>query len=248
VFNSQYWPDVWILISRGFVLTIVLSIAVVIGSSVIGVTLGLSSHYGRMSTKKYSLSNTLVTVFVRIFRSVPPLVLLFLLYFGIPSAFDIQFDALPAAILGISLFYGAYMIEVVRSGLESVPVGEVEACKALGLNRGQSLRFVIFPQGIRLSLPAGTGLWIGAAKDTALATGIGLFELTTAMMTVRQITLSSWNVFGVAAVLYFGLNFGFSRLGSGLERLLGEDRRIARAQGEKASRGREFAKSRKGST
>ena len=111
------------------------------------------------------------------FRGTPFLVQLFLLYFGGPYA-GLSLDALPAGLLALSVYGGAYFSEVFRAGFEAVPRGHVEAAECAGLSRGQIMRRILLPEMAVLVLPASVNLAVSLLKDTAVLSVITVPELT----------------------------------------------------------------------
>ena len=226
------------LLLKGFEYTVYLSVLTIVSSSVIGLLFGIlsSTVAGRpRRTLAGRVARRIVRVYVGVFRAIPLLVLLFIIYFGLPGLIGVNIGMLLAAAVGISVFYGAYLTEVVRSGIEGVPREQLEASQALGLGRGQSLRLVILPQALRVSVPIATTQWVATIKDTSLASAIGVIEITAASMTVQQLTFSasaSWEILGFLALIYLLLTLGMSALGRMIERWLRRgERNVAETHG-----------------
>lgn len=117
------------------------------------------------------------TAYVTVFRNVPLLVLLVLFTFGLPTV-GLLVPLFYNAALAMALYWAAFICEVVRSGMRTVPRGQVEAARALGLTFGQSLRDVVLPQALRSMVQPLTNIFIGSALGTALAAAAGVPELT----------------------------------------------------------------------
>jgi len=132
---------------------------------------------GRRSS--WPLVRLLCGGFVELFRGVPLISVLFMASLMIPLLLPggVEFSKLLRAQIGIALFSAAYLAEIVRGGLQSIPAGQGEAAQALGLSRLQSLRAIILPQALRRVVPALFNSFIAALKDTSLVTVIGLFDL-----------------------------------------------------------------------
>src|SRR5262249_13395265 len=127
----------------------------------------------------------LAVAYVEFFRGVPVLLLLFLLYYGLPSVGRslglggaLELGPLTAAVLGLGLNYAAYEAEIYRAGIHSISPGQWEAAAALGMSPGLGSRRVILPQALRLILPPSTGDFVALFKDTSIVSGITLVELS----------------------------------------------------------------------
>jgi His/Glu/Gln/Arg/opine family amino acid ABC transporter permease subunit len=169
-------------------------------SLAIGSIIGLLAAYARVSGKWW-LSRP-VWLYVEFIRCTPLLLLIFMIYFGLPE-FDISFlNKTQSFVLSLSLYAGAYMSEVFRAGLSSIPKQYVEASKAIGLRPWQRQRYVILPVMFRITLPSVSNNLISLFKDTSLAAAIAVPELT---FTARQINANTFRVMEVwltASALY----------------------------------------------
>jgi polar amino acid transport system substrate-binding protein len=167
------------------------------------------------------LARMAAAAYVEVFRGTPLLLQLYVLYFGIADL--IRLGPVTAAILGLGLNYAAYEAEVHRGALLSLPRGQSEAARALGLNEIQTLRHVLLPQSLRNALPALTNDFVALLKDSSLVSVITVVELTK-RMTILSVELRDWVLPGVVcAGLYFVLGFPLSRLSRRLERSLRHD-------------------------
>jgi polar amino acid transport system substrate-binding protein len=160
----------------------------------------------------------LAAAYVEVFRGTPLLLQLYVLYFGLADV--IRLDPMTAAVLGLALNYGAYEAEVYRGALSSVPHGQTEAARALGLSRWQALRHVVFPQALRTALPAVTNDFVALLKDSSLISVITVVELTK-RMTILAVELRDWITPGLmCAALYFVMSFPLARWARRIERSL----------------------------
>jgi polar amino acid transport system substrate-binding protein len=156
--------------------------------------------------------------YVEIFRGTPLLLQLYVLYFGLADV--VRLGPMTAAVLGLALNYGAYEAEVYRGALSSVPHGQTEAARALGLSRWQALRHVVFPQALRTALPAVTNDFVALLKDSSLISVITVVELTK-RMTILAVELRDWITPGLmCAALYFVMSFPLARWARRVERRL----------------------------
>ena len=117
-------------------------------------------------------------IYLEFFRSIPLLVLLLWIYYGLPVIFGLTISAFAAGIISLSLSDSAFEAEIFRAGLQSVSIGQKDAAKSIGLNKFQEMRFIIFPQAIRIILPAIGNQFIYVLKMSSLVSIIGLADLT----------------------------------------------------------------------
>ncbi|QCI69402.1 amino acid ABC transporter permease [Phreatobacter stygius] len=179
---------------------LLLGLGLAVISLAIGCVIGLLAAYARVSGKKW-LSGP-VWAYVEFIRCTPLLLLIFFVYFGLPE-FDVNFlNKTQSFVLSLSLYAGAYMSEVFRSGLSSIPKAYVEAAKAIGMRPWQRQRYVVLPVMFRITLPAISNNLISLFKDTSLAAAIAVPELT---FVARQINANTFRVMEVwltASALY----------------------------------------------
>ena len=134
----------------------------------------------------------LCDLYVKIIRGTPLIVQVYFFYYIIGTAWGINNRVL-AGIIILSLFSGAYIAEIVRGSLMSIDRGQLEAARAVGFTRGQTLRYVVVPQLVARTLPALTGQVASIIKDSSLLSVIAVIELT---QTIREITATNYNFFG----------------------------------------------------
>ena len=151
--------------------TVYVWLASLVGAAALGFIVAVARRYGPRWL------DWLLLAYIEIFRGTPFLVQLFLLYFGGPYV-GLSLDALPAGILGLSVYGGAYYSEVFRLGFEGVPRGHVEAAECAGLSRVQIVRRILLPEMAMLVLPASVNLAVSLLKDTAILSVITVPELT----------------------------------------------------------------------
>jgi polar amino acid transport system permease protein len=175
----------------------------------LGTTLGIVLATGRSYAKRpiaYS-----ILIYEKVLRGIPLLVLLFLIYFGLPQI-GINMDAFTAAIIGLGLRSSAYQAQIYRGAINSIPEGQIHAAFSLGMNKLKAIRHVIIPQMLRLSIPGWSNEFTILLKDTSLAFGIGVIEL---MRQGRYIQVrdpdSVLLVFLFIALMYFVLVFAANR-------------------------------------
>jgi polar amino acid transport system substrate-binding protein len=203
------------LFVQGALVTIVLSIAAFAIALPFGLVLAVARAFGG------SLLRSLAAGYVEVFRGTPVLLQLYVLYFGLAPV--VKLGAFEAATLGLGLNYAAYEAEVHRGALLSIPRGQTEAARTLGLAPFQVLRHVLLPQSFRNALPALTNDFVALLKDSSLVSVITVVELTK-RMTIAAVDLNDWLTPGLAcAALYFVMGFPLARLALRLEKRLSHD-------------------------
>jgi His/Glu/Gln/Arg/opine family amino acid ABC transporter permease subunit len=151
------------------------------------------------------------TLFVEVFRSVPILILLIWIYYGLAIVFNISFTPFTAGVIGLGLFYGAFLAETFRAGIQAISHGQREAAFMLGLNRWQTLYSVVLPQAFRVVIPPLANSYVGMIKDATLVSVLGLTEIMRAAQTVVYTTYRPFEVYTFVAAVYLVLTFVFGR-------------------------------------
>lgn len=143
--------------------------------------------------------------YVETFRGVPPIAWLFLLYFGLAQV-DVRLDSLTAGVLGLGLIATAYLAEIYRAGLRAVPLGQLEAARAVGLGTVATYRHVIGPQAVVTVVPPAAAFLIGLLKDSAIASLIGVPEVTGLALRLTQQEFEGLAIFTAAGLVYVALS------------------------------------------
>ena len=181
----------------GLLLTLMLSIVGIVASFPLGVALAI----GR--TSNYPIISAICTVFIEVVRGTPLVVVFFIAQLFVPLLLGgANIDPVARAMVGITIFSAAYLAENVRGGLQSVPQGQIEAARAVGLTGTQTLLLIVLPQALKAVLPALVGQFIGLFKDTSLVYIIGLKELAGISDSIR----SNPDFIGTAKELYFTIS------------------------------------------
>lgn len=150
------------------------SLSIAFFASLIGFFLG--TLLGVIQSSKYKLLKALVTIYVTIIRGTPMLLQIMFLYLVLPSL-GINISAFSTAILAIGMNSSAYVSQIIRSGIKSVSIGQIEAAKTLGINSWDLTRYIILPQALAIVLPSLGNELITLIKDSSLASLIGVMEL-----------------------------------------------------------------------
>jgi polar amino acid transport system permease protein len=143
-------------------------------SIILGTIVGILLATGRSYSAR--LIATLILIYEKVLRGIPLLVLLFLIYFGLPQI-GINLDAFTAAVLSLGLRSSAYQAQIYRGAINSIPEGQIDAAYSLGMNKLKAIRHIIIPQMLRLSIPGWSNEFTILLKDTSITFGIGVIEL-----------------------------------------------------------------------
>ena len=198
LFNLELAIESFPFVIQGVWYTLLISIV----SMVIGLLLGLLIAIARMS--KQPLVRWPARVYISFMRGTPMLVWLFILFYGLPMV-GIQFGAITAAIFGISTNFAAYIAEVIRSAILSVPKGQWESASTLRMTYVQTMRRIIIPQATRIALPPLANIFTDVIKGTSLAAVITVPELLYNAKVVAGRTYESLTMYILAALIYWGL-------------------------------------------
>jgi polar amino acid transport system permease protein len=191
--------DFWIESLPQLLDGLIISLQVTGAALGIGIPLGLLLALGVQSKNR---PFNLVSLFiVEIGRGAPALVVLQFAYFGLPTA-GLTLTSFAAAVFALAWNTGAYTSEIIRSGLESVPFGEIEASSAMGMVRRDTLRFVIIPQGLRVAAPALLGFSTQMLQASSLCFAIALPELTSNAYMIGTTTFRYMEILSLAGILY----------------------------------------------
>lgn len=203
----------------GLMVTLLLSVVGVVGSMPIGIFLAL----GRRS--KMPIIKTFCILFIELWRAVPLITVLFMASVMLPLFMPqgMTIDKLLRALLALTIFYGAYMAEVVRGGLQALPRGQYEAASALGLNYWKSMFFVILPQALKYVIPGIVGTLISLVKDTSLVAIIGIYDLLNAVQAADSdnnwaAPTRTFTGYAFAIIVFFVLCYSLSRYSLYMER------------------------------
>jgi polar amino acid transport system permease protein len=193
--------------------TVVLSLIAFVGGGLVGLALLIARLSKRPAVEAF------VATYVQLFQGTPLLMQLFLAYFGI-ALFGINVSAWVAAAVALTLYTSAYLTEIWRGCVASVPRGQWEAGQSLALNFAEQLRYVILPQALKVAVPPTVGFLVQVIKGTALASVIGFVELTKAGTMISNATFQPFVVYSCVALMYFSLCYPISAWSRLLERKL----------------------------
>jgi polar amino acid transport system permease protein len=193
--------------------TVVLSLIAFIGGGIVGALL----LFFRLRAGKWL--DRAISTYVQLFQGTPLLMQLFLAYFGI-ALMGVDVSAWTAATVALTLYTSAYLTEIWRGCVASIPRGQWEASGSLALSFGEQLRHVVLPQAVKIATAPTVGFLVQVVKGTALASVIGFVELTKAGSMISNATFQPFVVFSCVALMYFALCFPISLYAKHLERKL----------------------------
>lgn len=179
---------------------LVLSLELTALSVVVGTILGLAMAVAHVSGQRPI--RILVAGYVEFLRNIPLLLLVYLVFYGVPTIVNLQYSAMTSFIVTLSLYYAAYLVEVFRAGLLAVARGLQDAGKAIGMTAWQRLIYVRLPIMFRIVLPSLSNTYVSLFKDTALASVLAVPELTYGAQWINNNTFRVIEVWSVAAPMY----------------------------------------------
>ena len=193
---------------KGLLMTVQLSVI----SLFFAIILGLFAALMRISQNP--LTRNFSFLYIEIIRGTPLLVQIFIVYFFVGTIFDL--DRFTAGITALSIFTGAYVAEIIRSGIQSIPPGQMEAARSLGMSYPKAMTYVILPQAFKRTLPPMAGQLINLIKDSSLVSVISITDLTKAGREVVAGSFATFEVWFAVAALYLvltsTLSFGIQRI------------------------------------
>jgi His/Glu/Gln/Arg/opine family amino acid ABC transporter permease subunit len=199
---------------EGMAITLKLTII----SGAIGFALGMIIALMRLS--KFKFFSWFAVSYIAIFRGTPLLLQILFIYFAVPTLININLDSFPAGILALSLNCAAYLAEIFRAGIQSIPVGQTEAAKALGLSRHQTMFKIIIPQSYRRIIPPVVNEFSALTKDSSLVSVISLGELLYVTQRIGAKYLRPWEVYFWAGLGYLIIVLLLSYIAGRIERSL----------------------------
>jgi polar amino acid transport system permease protein len=224
----HWWQerDPWVdpiahyILHTGLPETIRIAVFSVAGSTAIGIVLGT------LLTIRVLPLRALIRTYIEVWRGLPIVVPIFLIYFALPSATNLRLSAFTAAAIGLTLWGSAQVAEATRGAVQSIPREQHEAASALGFGWVARHRFVILPQALRRLLPSMVSLLVNVVQNTTIAALIGVGEvLETGNRSTERLLFSTGDshafaIFGFVMVMFFVISFPLTRLAGYLERRL----------------------------
>lgn len=203
---SGMWNTIWISL---------LSIGI---AFIFGILLGF------LRVIPYKPANMLSQLYVDMMRGIPLMVLAFFIYFAIPQMTGIQLSSKFAGILTLSLNATAYIGEIIRGGFQAVDTGQIEAGRSLGLPYSHTMRYIIFPQAMKITVPSLINQFVITLKDSSILSVIGLIELTQTGRIIIARTYQSDNIWIIIALMYILIITSLTRFSHYIERRMHDDK------------------------
>lgn len=203
-------------ILEGLWVTVRIALASIIIGALLGIVIGI------IWTSKSKVINIICRLYLEVFRIIPILVWLYIIYFGVTTALNIHISGEVVSIIIFSLWGGSEMSDIVRGSLESMPKHQIESGKALGLNNYNLFRYILIPQAVRRMLPGTINLATRMIKTTSLVVLIGVVEVIKVGQQIIEHsriefpTASFW-VYSLMFILYFLICFPLSKISRKLE-------------------------------
>jgi polar amino acid transport system permease protein len=179
---------------------------------IIGLVVGLCRISQNVTLRQLSI------LYIELIRGTPLLVQIFIAYFFIGTVFNI--DRIVAGIAALAIFAGAYVAEIIRAGIQSIPRGQAEAARSLGMNSTQAMIHIILPQALKRTLPPLAGQFISLIKDSSLLSIIAITELSKSGREVITSTFATFEIWFVVALLYLLMTLSLSQVIAWVERRL----------------------------
>lgn len=212
-FKPDPYKDIFLFLPDGILVTFKVTVA----SICIAFCLGLITGLGRVSKNRFF--NLAASLYVEIVRGIPLLVQLFYIYYALGRF--IQVPDIFAAIIAMSVCYGAYMGEIFRAGIESIPKGQTEAARSLGFNRRQTMMLVILPQAWRTILPPVGNEFIMLLKDTSLVSILAVSDMLRRGREFATESFEYFETYTLIAIIYLIITLFLSKLVGMMEDRLG---------------------------
>ncbi|MGC8494888.1 MAG: amino acid ABC transporter permease [Syntrophobacteraceae bacterium] len=201
----------------GAKLTLYYSVATIIFATAVGLFFALCKLSSRQFLRKAGEG------YVHIFRGLPLIVEIFYVYFALPMILPLHrwFDPFftpVAGIIALTLNEGAYITEIIRAGILSIPRGQTEAALSIGMNKAQTMRYIILPQAFKRMIPPLVNQFIQTIKDTSLLSVISINELTRQGQIIISTTFASLQIWTAVAIVYLAIILSLTALSGYLER------------------------------
>jgi polar amino acid transport system permease protein len=204
LFKPHPYRDIMLFLPDGILRTFEVTVMSIACALVVGLIAGL----GRIS--RVTILNRIATIYVEVIRGIPLLVQIFYIYYALGKI--IQVPDIFAAVIAMTVCYGAYLGEIFRAGIQSIHKGQMEAAIALGLTRAQALRRIILPQTVRVVLPPLGNEFIALLKDSSLVSILAVSDLLRRGREYASKTFDYFEAFTVVALVYLVMTLFFSRL------------------------------------
>lgn len=213
-FVGKYYP----VFIEGIKFTLLISLLAVVLGVIFGTILCFMKR-SKLRVLRIPLPKVIASIYIEIIRGTPLLLQILMVYFGL-STFGFKLEPIIPCIIALSLNSSAYVAEIIRSGIDAVDKGQLEAARSVGMTQTQAMQYIILPQAVKNILPAIGNEFVAIIKESSMASSIGVTEIIYASKLVTGATYRSFEPLIVAAVCYFFLTFTLGRLMAYIERRL----------------------------
>jgi glutamate transport system permease protein len=234
---SQLWQRIW----DGFQATLIAAAIAVVASLICGLLLSVARVWLKSASRRrwdglpppvavvlrilMVALDAISRVFVEVFRGLPVVITIVFVWLGLPSLGVDLGDLLWYLVVGLVLYNTVVIAEILRSGMEGLPVGQREAAEAVGLSDGQTIRMILLPQALRIMLPALISQLVVVLKDTSLGFIIGYEEVLRITSQVVQLLDNQIQMYVVVGTIYILINYGLSKLAGYVQRRMARGRK-----------------------
>lgn len=184
------------------------TIVLALGGMALAIVIGIGGVILRDST--FAPARWLVKSFVELIRNTPFLVQIYFIYFALPLA-GVRLDPTPTAIIALGVNGGAYAIEIIRGGVQSISKGQIEAGLALGLHKAQVFRLIVLKPALRAIFPSLTSQFVLLTLTTSICSAISAYELTSVAQRIESDSFRSFEVFGAITLFYLAISWAMMR-------------------------------------
>jgi His/Glu/Gln/Arg/opine family amino acid ABC transporter permease subunit len=211
---SVIWQNRWAF-AGGVLVTVELTVCTMLLSIPLGILLMA------LRRSPSAVLRAIGLIYVETFRNIPLILLVFWLFYVLPTLLDVQMPPFTTGLLGLTLIVSAYNAETFRAGVNSIRRGQSDAALALGMSRGEVMRIVILPQAVRRVLPILASTWVSLFKDTSLVSVIAVAELSYVGMAIRSSSFRILEVLTAMAAIYWCLGYPQAKLVDWIHRRFG---------------------------
>lgn len=213
----------WDLLAQGLLYTILISIATLVLSSILGMVVAV------IRLRRIRVLSPILGLYVEFFRGTPPLVQLVWIYYCLPIIFNVNLPDVVSVTLAMSLYTAAFLAEVFRAGIQGIDKGQTHAALAVGMTNRQAMRRIVIPQATYRMIPAIGNVFVTTIKLSSLCSVLGFPELMYQGQHIQQVYFRPIEALTVVALLYFAVTWSTSQGLSYLERRLAWEKRTPRA-------------------
>jgi len=213
-------PDPYLRILKFVPDGILVTFKVTVGAILLALILGLFTGLGRLAKNK--LINGIASLYVEVIRGIPLLVQIFYIYYALGRI--VHIPDLYSAVIAMAICYGAYMGEIFRAGIQSIPRGQMEAARSLGMTHSQAMRHIIIPQAFKVVLPPIGNEFIALLKDSSLVSILAVSDLLRRGREFASESFSYFETYTIIALIYLVLTLFFSKLIGFMEERIGVDK------------------------